>query len=332
MKSAERWTAELKAWKESLPAFLEPTKVDPSILVPIFQRQSTVLRLAYAHALTLANRPSLLNNFGDLSRRQGLPQKETEGSLRECIDAAILVVDTVNGFIEEGKMCKAFWFTHYISFCAIATLYVYTVQQSIPPDQGNNEQDGTHSTSIGRSKGAPSHSLHTQYFEAAEKCQRSIAQTTAKTSPFRRYNIILDELKSEVVQRLGITTVSNSSAATFMNGRIQGQVRSHNMVDGSERMSLRTPTSSAMYAPEHASLPGDAYHANHMEVLPQQEYPPNPTFDFRSSSNTPAQLFGDSMFDSDLFGPQGELMGWSEFDSCVSTCTKCLHRVSENEF
>jgi hypothetical protein len=100
MKSAEGWTAELKAWKQSLPAFLEPTNVDPSILVPIFQRQSTVLRLA--------NRPSLLSNFGDLSRRQGLPQKESEGSLKECIDAAIVVVDTVNSFIEEGEMCKAF--------------------------------------------------------------------------------------------------------------------------------------------------------------------------------------------------------------------------------
>lgn len=53
MASAERWTRELKQWKKSLPAFLEPTKVDPSMLVPIFQRQSTVLSLAYAHALVM---------------------------------------------------------------------------------------------------------------------------------------------------------------------------------------------------------------------------------------------------------------------------------------
>ncbi len=79
-ESAERWTGELKTWKESLPAFLEPAKVDPSVLIPIFHRQSTVLRLPYAHALILANRSSLLNNFGELSRRQtGFAPDKTRG-------------------------------------------------------------------------------------------------------------------------------------------------------------------------------------------------------------------------------------------------------------
>jgi hypothetical protein len=320
MKSAERWTSELKAWKESLPAFLEPAKVDPSILVPIFQRQSTVLRLAYAHALILANRPSLLNNFGDLSRRQGLPQTEPEGSIKECIDAAILVVDTVNGFIEEGKMCKAFWFTHYISFCAIATLYVYTIQQSIPclhnTDRQNNDGDNSVQRSTPRSRPSP----NTQYFEAAEKCQRSIAETTVKTSPFRRYNIILDELKSEVLQRLGRTSVNKSTATSLLSSQqMQGDLRSSSVVDSSEGMPPRASNAFGTYQGGVGTLQDSQFQ------LQQQGYAPTTAaFDFRPSCNTIGLNFDDSMLDLDLFGPQGEYMGWPEFDSCVGN--ESLHR------
>jgi hypothetical protein len=103
--TAQQITAELKAWKESLPPFLEPEKVDPTMLIAIFQRQSTVLRLAYLNALILANRPSLLSNFADLTRSQNPPSGELESSLKECIDAASAVVETVNGFI--GKDAEA---------------------------------------------------------------------------------------------------------------------------------------------------------------------------------------------------------------------------------
>ena len=130
METAQNITAELKAWKESLPPFLEPDKVDPTMLIPIFQRQSTVLRLAYLNALILVNRPSLLSNFADLNRSQNPPSGKLEPSLKECIDAASAVVETVNGFIEQSRMRKPFWFTHYISFCAISTLYVYAIQRS----------------------------------------------------------------------------------------------------------------------------------------------------------------------------------------------------------
>jgi hypothetical protein len=315
MKSAERWTAELKAWKESLPAFLDPTKVDPSILVPVFQRQSTVLRLAYAHALILANRPSLLNNFGDLSRRQGLPQTEPEGSLKECVDAAILVVDTVNGFIEDGKMCKAFWFTHYISFCAIATLYVYTIQQRIPRQHITDNPNDDDNVSAQQSTSQLRHILNIQHFEAAEKCQRSIAETMAKTSPFRRYNIILDELKREVLQRLGRTSVDDCMVDNLMSGQpAQGELRSHNLVDFSGRIPSSTPNPSGAHQLDDGVLQDNSFQ------LQSQGYAPAiPTLDVRSSRNIAGQQFDYSMLDLDLFGPQGELMGWSEFDSCVST-------------
>ena len=279
-----------------------------------------MLRLAYAHALILANRPSLLNNFGDLSRRQRLHQTDPEGSLKECIDAAILVVDTVNGFIEEGKMCKAFWFTHYISFCAIATLYVYTIQQSIPRQHNGNRQNGDGNNSIQQSTHQPSNFPNTQHFEAAEKCQRSIAETTVKTSPFRRYNIILDELKSEVLQRLSRTSVNNSSAENFISRQpMQGEPRARNVMDSSGGTPSRTPNLSGIYPLDFGVLQDRSSHLQTAEAWQSQGYAPvNPTFDFRSVRSTPGQQFDEPMLDLDLVGPQGELMGWSEFDSCVS--------------
>ena len=101
-------TAELKAWKDTLPAFLEPTKVDPSILVPIFQRQSTVLTLAYAHALILANRQFLLSNFVDLTRPASSTDERVEFHIQECVEAALVAVNTVSTFVEHRMLYRTF--------------------------------------------------------------------------------------------------------------------------------------------------------------------------------------------------------------------------------
>lgn len=313
MKSAERWTAELKSWKESLPAFLEPEKVDPSILVPIFQRQSTVLRLAYAHALILANRPSLLNNFGDLSRRQDLPLGEPDGSLKECIDAAVLVVDIVNGFIEEGKMCKGFWFTHYISFCAIATLYVFTIQQSLPQRNRHNTAD-CNVLSLGSMRQGMHPTLNTQHFEAAEKCQRRIEETTAKTSPFRRYTIILDELRREVLQRLEGTSINQAIAShvTMNRQRMMPEIRLPHTSIGSGEARARLPSASRTCLLDFGATT-DVSHLRGNDPLPPQGYTSvNMGFDSNPSPITPEGMFNGFIMDP------GEMMGWSEFDSCVS--------------
>ena len=84
----------------------DSSKADPTFLTPVFQRQNTVLRLAYAHALILANRQSLLSNFADLSCYAEVLDAKVEGSLKD--DAAILVVNIANSLIEQEKMFKTF--------------------------------------------------------------------------------------------------------------------------------------------------------------------------------------------------------------------------------
>jgi hypothetical protein len=302
METAQNITAELKAWKESLPPFLEPDKVDPTMLIPIFQRQSTVLRLAYLNALILVNRPSLLSNFADLNRSQNPPSGKLEPSLKECIDAASAVVETVNGFIEQSRMRKPFWFTHYISFCAISTLYVYTIQHSQPREQMERSNNGS--------------SPYLQHFEAAERCQRNIYATTAPSSPFRRYNIILDELKKEVLLRLGETTPPTNTSLNKPQVMVQEQAeltRPPYLMDSSGGTPNRTPpVNNATYPMDFGVM--DQLIGQENQVMIPRDYQGSMPADFRM----PTQIFDDSMMDLGLFGPQGELVGWAEFDSCVS--------------
>jgi hypothetical protein len=308
MVAAERWTAELKAWRESLPAFLNSDKVDPAMLIPIFQRQSTVLKLAYAHALILANRQSLLSNFAELSRRQNPPPRDIAGSLKECIDAAVLVVDTVNNFIEERRMSKAFWFTHYISFCAIATLYVYTIQRSLFSASANV-----------RGSSDLMDETHLQHFQAAEKCQRGIVETTAKNSPFRRYNIILGELQREVLLCLKKKQTSPSEASESVSGarNIGRTSQAGLLAEFPSEIPDEIQNTRGAYSLDFRTT-GVSLNAQGVEVQqPQiydQGYPPQ---DVGASPTGQIQVFDNIVLDMGLFGSQGEFVGWSEFDAYV---------------
>jgi hypothetical protein len=307
MNRAQQLTVELKTWKDSLPAFLEPDKVDPSMLIPIFERQSTVLRLAYLHALILANRPSLLGSFADLSRPQTLPHGKLEGSLKECINAAIAVVDIVNGFIEQGRMRRSFWFTHYISFCAISTLYVYTIQSNQTPISTNLEETGIQKPNDGLS-----------LFEAAERCQRSIYGTTAPSSPFRRYTIILDELKKEVLDHLGRISGTHLHAAKLMAGDDAAELAARPLflIDRSGGTQTQTSDFQGVFPPDlrpHVPVTTQVSHT----LLSQSYSQENTPIDFQTVPNAPPQMYDGSMMDLGLFGSQGELVGWTEFDSCV---------------
>jgi Fungal specific transcription factor domain len=308
METAQKITAELKIWKKSLPPFLEPDKVDPTVLIPIFQRQSTVLRLAYLNALILANRPSLLSNFADLNRSQNPPSGELNSTLKECIDAASAVVEIVNGFIEQSRMRKPFWFTHYISFCAISTLYVYAIQQSQPGEQPKRFNNAT--------------SRHLQHFEAAEICQQNIYATTAPSSPFRRYNIILDELKKEVLLRLGRATPPSNNSLGKLATMVHEPPRLPCLMDSSSGASSRAFMNSVAYPVDFGEM-GQLIEQENQGLMLQNYSQGIVPGDFRMA-NTATQSYDESMLDLGLLGPQDELVGWAELDSCVSCFIRTL--------
>ena len=101
---ARKHTESLRHWRQGLAHFLD---VDATLLNPLFQRQSNVLRLAYAHACILVHRPFLLSNFADLTRKSYATKAangkaRTEESIAECIKAAMSIVGIVSDLCEGG--------------------------------------------------------------------------------------------------------------------------------------------------------------------------------------------------------------------------------------
>jgi hypothetical protein len=134
-----------------------------------------------------ATRAFLLNDFTDLSRRPPVPHPEIASHVQKCIAAAEDAMTLVDSLVKQGIMIQSFWFTHYVCFCAIIVVYIYTIQQ--------------HRQSSGS---AIADSRRTSYlFTLAETCQQHLAEATRKNCPSRRYGIILEELRREVHRQIG---------------------------------------------------------------------------------------------------------------------------------
>lgn len=195
---ARKHTDELRRWRQGIAHFLD---VEASLLNMLFQRQSNVLRLAYAHAMILVHRPFLLSNFADLTRRSypsktADKQSRTDESVAECLKAAMSILGIVSDLCEGGQNFRAFWvgshrcrnisccssilqFTHYYAFCAVVVLYVYTIQRRADPP-----------------------STWRPYFAAAEKCQHQISSFKSEKDSFaQRYSIVLEELRLEALKQ-----------------------------------------------------------------------------------------------------------------------------------
>ncbi|EXF85931.1 fungal specific transcription factor domain-containing protein [Colletotrichum fioriniae PJ7] len=163
---AHRYGKALHRWRESLPHHLGTVR--PMSLIPSFRRQNTALKLAYCHAIMHANRPFLLGTGGS----RGGQRSPLEDSIDECITAAKAALETVDGMASDGTLFHAFWWTPYVTFCALAVVYVYEIQRG--------RQD-------------PERGL----FELADRCQNHLAKATTAESPSRRYSVILEELRQE---------------------------------------------------------------------------------------------------------------------------------------
>ena len=179
--AAHRATRDLHEWRRSLPPYLGPIR--PSTLVPSFRRQATALRLAYSHAIIHANRPFLLGHMSD-----GAGASAAE-SVRECISAARVILETVDGMAGEGTLFHAFWWTPYVTFCALAVVYVREIQRN----------------TSGEEPGDPSWA---ELANLADGCLSHLAKATPFNSPNRRYNVILEELRIEARNQRGRTNLS----------------------------------------------------------------------------------------------------------------------------
>lgn len=198
----EKYTKELKSWRSSISHFLDTDRSQAAPLVPIFQRQSNSLNLAYWHTVILTHRPLLLSNFARLHRgnRSGgdsgtdeAIREKTNQSIGICLRAAMCIVELVNDIIEARQLYRAYWvsltstrvslaviltqaaqFTPYYAFSASVILYIYAIQQCAEPEE-----------------------TYISYFLAAEKCQKQIADIAEDGSLTSRYCLVLEELRIE---------------------------------------------------------------------------------------------------------------------------------------
>lgn len=184
VSAAHRLCEKLHDWKASLPPHLGAVR--PSSLIPSFRRQCIVLRIAYSHAIMHANRFFILGNFSLSSEMQ----------VAECVLAAKTVLEIVDGLARDSPIFHAFWWTHYVAFCALVVTYAWEIQQQIRSDA--------------RSTGTKTPVDRAVLLDLAERCQTHLAQATATNSPSRRYAIILEELRSEAQRRSGRGVVAST--------------------------------------------------------------------------------------------------------------------------
>ena len=189
LETAARLTSELEQWKSTAPPLFNSVRA--TSLIPPLCRQSQVLQLAYSHAVIHATRSFLLNDFSDLRRRPQIPHPVVSSHVRKCVQAAQEVMELVEGLAKQSVLIHSFWFTHYVCFCAITVVYIYTIQQHRSSDLETSSPGSEDVDRMG------------SLFRLAETCQQHLAEATRKNCPSRRYSIILEELRKEVHRQIG---------------------------------------------------------------------------------------------------------------------------------
>lgn len=183
-----KYTADLHAWRSSLSGFLAGSspqgEVESQALIPIFQRQRSVLNLAYHHAILLIHRPFLLRDFASLTHMPTHPnwganpnkKYDTTPNISACLEAAMAIVRVVNDVFTSSNLFRSFWFTQYYAFCAVVVLYIHRIQQGLGV-KNNVEIEG--------------------YYEKGVNCQKQLETVRDTDCLARRYCLVLEELRVE---------------------------------------------------------------------------------------------------------------------------------------
>lgn len=201
--AASRLVGELHEWRANLPPHLGTMK--PYTLMPSFRRQSSALNLAYHHAVIHANRPFLLGEGSGPNS----DTPEVKNRVTECISAAKAILELVNNMANDTNLFHSFWWTHYVTFCALAVVYVWEIQRS------SNKRNF---------EGAWDNPSYAGLLDLAERCRSHLLRASSAASPSRRYGIILEELRKEAQHQ----AVQHSSPSYPPQPQVSGSVRNSN--------------------------------------------------------------------------------------------------------
>lgn len=111
MSLGKEFNDELQEWRRQIPPFLDASQVEPKFLLPMFERQSNMLSLAYAHAVILVNRGWVLSELKD---SQLAPGEDMRSDVRACLSAALSILDTINRMFQANRIFSAYWVRLYL--------------------------------------------------------------------------------------------------------------------------------------------------------------------------------------------------------------------------
>ncbi|KAL7796149.1 fungal-specific transcription factor domain-containing protein [Trichoderma afarasin] len=168
--AAKSLTQRIQDWHQSLPPHLGA--VHPSILIPSYRRPALALGLAHSHAIMHANRLFLMRS----------PASAYITQVSDCIKAAKDVLESVDTMARGSPIFHAFWWTHYVTFCALVVTYVWVMQQH---RMGATDDPG----------------YRTRLMQLAESCHGHLARATASNSPSRRYAVILEGFRAAAMNQ-----------------------------------------------------------------------------------------------------------------------------------
>ena len=152
---------QIETWESSLPEFLRMR--NSGGLLPVYARQSSVIRLAQQHALIMVYRPSLplsgLSNewrprqqqafeVGNQESRPPLGSRDVMRPYQDrCLDAAFVVCEIMTALLRKsdisGQLTGQYWLFPYMDFCAATVMLVYILHNPrLPRERESQIWDG----------------------------------------------------------------------------------------------------------------------------------------------------------------------------------------------
>ncbi|KAK0634329.1 hypothetical protein B0T17DRAFT_586197 [Bombardia bombarda] len=121
LASARRYIKELETWKACLPWLLSHLRV--TMLLPIFRRHSTLLKIAHHHAQILVLRPFLTSPYPRGTKQE---KRAYHDIIRGLVEAYRFIFVTFNGMQRDLDQSHfhALWYPSQVAYCAIAIMWM----------------------------------------------------------------------------------------------------------------------------------------------------------------------------------------------------------------
>ncbi|KAL5044124.1 hypothetical protein BDW71DRAFT_209534 [Aspergillus fruticulosus] len=327
LSAVQSISKDLGAWRSELAWFLDADVLSASLIMPVFQRQRNVLNLTYWHSIILTHRPFVLGNFArvqdDRPSRGGAGAggsqvrvqvgsgvgiavaAQTQESIKQCLNAAMKIVDIIDEITQNRQLLRALWITSYFAFNATIMLYIHVIQ----------------------SRALPVH-VYSTYLSAATRCQSHLSAIAEKGSLSERYYLVLEELRVEAMRQTGqpSDTAGDGSwsfepANRERDRESDNRSHTHAHLPGSSELASYPPPTALNQA--QAGIPCDAQASPHTIATSYSGSLDGSGVGFAPSMNlnTNTNTSGDELSGHGLglgLSPS-DCPGWGQFTSMVSS-------------